>query len=55
MLSFNKTDFNLKKMPNLTIFAKKQDFFFEITIICRFRYLTIFFGGKNEQQNPGSS
>lgn len=51
MLSFNKTDSSLKKLPNLIIFAVKK----KIAIIFRFCFFNNHFGGKNEQQNPGSS
>ena len=51
MLSFNKTDSSLKKLPDLIIFAVKK----KIAIIFRFCFFNNHFGGKNEQQNPGSS
>ncbi|MBO4699040.1 hypothetical protein J5690_05450, partial [bacterium] len=51
MMSFNKKDSGLKKLPNLIIFAVKK----KIAIIVCFCFFNNHFGGKNEQQNPGSS
>ena len=55
MMGFNKNGFYAKKSPNRTIFAEKTGFFFQDNYNLPFLFINDHFGGKNEQQNSGSS